>query len=58
MICLEERENKGKCRLESGIREKQVKKVMERFNVKGKFDIPKQTIFNCIKLADISQCHG
>ena len=39
---LEEREENGKERLESGIRKK--------LQIEGKFDVPKQTIFSCIPL--------
>jgi hypothetical protein len=47
--CQEHSENKGKHRLESEVREKLVKRAIEMFNIAGKFDVPKQTIFNHIK---------
>jgi hypothetical protein len=44
----EEREKEGKKRLESGIREKLIETEIQMFRIEGKFDIPKQTIFNRI----------
>jgi hypothetical protein len=45
---LEEKEEKGKERLEFGIRKKLVDRAIKVFQIKGKFDVPKQTIFNHI----------
>jgi hypothetical protein len=39
------------------VREKLVMKAIERFNFVGKFNILKQTIFNCIKLEQLEVWH-
>ncbi len=52
------RENKGKHRLESSVREKLVKREIEMFNIAGKFIVPKQTILNCIKADQLEFWHS
>ncbi len=47
IICQEQRENGGMCRLESGVGEKLVMREIKRFNIEDEFDVLKQTIFNC-----------
>jgi hypothetical protein len=54
---LEEKEEKGKERLESGIRKKLVDRAFEVFQIEGKFDVPKQTIFNRIASEQLEVWH-
>jgi hypothetical protein len=44
----EEREEKGRKRLESGIRKTLVERAIEMFGIEGYFDVPKQTVFSRI----------
>jgi hypothetical protein len=44
-------------RLESGIREKLVKRAIGKFGIEGKFDVPKQTIFCCIASEQLEVWH-
>ena len=53
----EEREKEGKKRLESGIREKLIETAIQMFRIEGKFDVPKQTIFNRIALDRLEVWH-
>ena len=46
---LEEGEKVGKQRKENGLRVKLVNRVIQMFNIEGKFDVPKMTIYNHIK---------
>ncbi len=54
---LEGREETGKKRLETGIREKLVKRAIKMFVIEGKLDVPKQTIYCPIALERLEIWH-
>jgi hypothetical protein len=54
---LEKREKEGKQRLKSGIRVKLVKRAIKMFSIKSKFNVTKQTIYNCINSKRLEVWH-